>query len=171
MPTHLALLRAVNVGGRTVRMEDLRRWFGELGHARVTTFIASGNVLFDAAGAPDIEARIEDKLATELGFKVETFVRTAAEWARIAVWAPFDGPAIARCVGCVRDPLDSAQQARLQALASDADRFAVRDREVYWHCATKQSDSAFSAALFERKVGVPITFRSHTTVAKLAGLL
>jgi uncharacterized protein (DUF1697 family) len=171
VPAHLALLRAVNVGGRTVRMADLRRWCEELGLTDVRTFIASGNVLFDAARTAGLEGRIEHKLASELGFAVEAFVRSADEWRRIATWAPIAGPAVARCVGCVRDPLDGEQQARLQALASEADRFAVRGREVYWHCASKQSDSAFSAALFERRVGVPITFRSHTTVAKLAGLL
>ena len=44
----VALLRAINVGGHVVKMEALRKHFTRLGFANVETFIASGNVLFDA---------------------------------------------------------------------------------------------------------------------------
>ena len=49
MTRWVALLRAINVGGRTVKMDRLRALFEELRYANVETFIASGNVLFDTA--------------------------------------------------------------------------------------------------------------------------
>ena len=47
MPRYVALLRAVNVGGRIVTMEALRELFEELGFAKAATFIPSGNVIFE----------------------------------------------------------------------------------------------------------------------------
>ena len=46
MPRYVAFLRAVNVGGRLVKMDELRGLFGEAGLRDVETFIASGNVIF-----------------------------------------------------------------------------------------------------------------------------
>ena len=48
MPRYIALLRAINVGGHTVKMDHLRRLFEALDLAAVETFIASGNVVFHA---------------------------------------------------------------------------------------------------------------------------
>jgi len=45
---YVALLRAINVGGHVVKMDVLRKHFTKLGFTNVETFIASGNVLFDA---------------------------------------------------------------------------------------------------------------------------
>ena len=51
--THVALLRGINLGGRNkVAMADLRALVTELGHADVSTYIQSGNVLFSARGTP-----------------------------------------------------------------------------------------------------------------------
>ena len=44
MPKHFAFLRAINVGGHTVKMDHLRDIFESLGFSNVETFIASGNV-------------------------------------------------------------------------------------------------------------------------------
>ena len=46
MTRYIAFLRAINVGGRTVKMDHLRQLFADLGFAGATTFIASGNVIF-----------------------------------------------------------------------------------------------------------------------------
>jgi uncharacterized protein (DUF1697 family) len=47
MPSHVALLRGINVGGRNkVAMADLRKVVESLGHGDVATYIQSGNVVF-----------------------------------------------------------------------------------------------------------------------------
>ncbi|HXW01123.1 MAG TPA: DUF1697 domain-containing protein, partial [Anaerolineae bacterium] len=48
LPKYIAFLRAINVGGHTVKMDYLRRLFEEMGFSKVETFIASGNVIFEA---------------------------------------------------------------------------------------------------------------------------
>ena len=73
MPRTLAFLRAINVGGRTVRMEELRRLFEDLGLARVETVIASGNVVLESRASDEaaLAKRIEKQLAAGLGFEVD----------------------------------------------------------------------------------------------------
>ena len=66
---YIALLRAINVGGHTVKMEQLRGLFADIGFANVETFIASGNVIFDALSADEaaLATQIEHSLAQALG--------------------------------------------------------------------------------------------------------
>ena len=82
---HIAFLRAINVGGRTVKMDRLRGLFTGLRLRDVTTLIASGNVLFSPGRQrpATLERRIEEALADALGFEVTTFVRTAADLATL----------------------------------------------------------------------------------------
>lgn len=86
MESFVALLRAVNVGGRTIRMEELRALFTEMGFEDVRTMLASGNVLFKTTveSPAGLEARIGRRLEAGFGYEVTTFVRTAAEMAAVA---------------------------------------------------------------------------------------
>jgi uncharacterized protein (DUF1697 family) len=83
----IAFLRAINVGrGRTVKMQSLRQVFESLGLSRVATFIASGNVIFDATtrDTKTLERKIEKRLREVFGYEVPTFIRREAELAKIA---------------------------------------------------------------------------------------
>src|SRR5512139_2503131 len=91
MPHYVALLRGINVGGRTVKMDRLRAVLSKLGFSDVETLIASGNVLFRAAARSDagLERKIEATLQETFGFAVTTMVRSAAEMQEIAAREPF----------------------------------------------------------------------------------
>lgn len=91
MARYFAFLRAINVGGRTAKMERLRRAFEALGLTAVETFIASGNVIFESRPKNEklLREKIERHLGKTLGFEVATFLRTSAELAQIANYRPF----------------------------------------------------------------------------------
>src|SRR4029079_916661 len=91
MVRYIAFLRAINVGGRVVKMDRLRAMFEALGFTDVETFIASGNVLFSTPGrsAAALERRITSQLRDTLGYDVATFVRSVEEVVRIAAHDPF----------------------------------------------------------------------------------
>ena len=92
MSRYVAFLRAVNVGGRTVRMSELARRLTALGLKDVSTFIASGNVCFSANGdAQALARRIEADLLAWLGFPVATMVRTWEELEQLVASNPFKG--------------------------------------------------------------------------------
>ena len=170
----IAFLRAINVGGHTVTMARLRAEFEGLGFTGVETFIASGNVIFTSRSNdfPLLEKKIEARLRAAFGFEVATFLRTNAEVAAVAGYKPFKGPkvksAVAFCVGFVEKPLDAAAARALMAFKTDIDDFHTRGREVYWLCQTGQSGSTFSNASLEKQLKIRSTFRSITTVERLA---
>src|SRR5256885_11087562 len=86
----VALLRAVNVGGRKLPMAELRGLCGELGWSDVATYIQSGNLVFTAPGkAGEIEGVLEQAIQKEFGLDVPVIVRSRAEWARYPAENPF----------------------------------------------------------------------------------
>lgn len=174
MPRLFAFLRAINVGGRTVKMERLRQLFESLGFTGVETFIASGNVVFETAAgdARALERRIEERLREALGYEVATFIRSGAELAEIANHKPFRqadlDAAAALNIAFLAEGLDEESERKLMRLRTEIDDFHARGREVYWLCRKKQSESTFSNAVLERALGVRSTMRGAGTVQKMA---
>jgi uncharacterized protein (DUF1697 family) len=174
MPRFIAFLRAINVGGRNVTMEKLRGLFDELGFAKVETFIASGNVIFEAKGRDDaaVARKIEKHLQEALGYEVSTFVRTAEEIAAIAAARPFDEKtmkaATAFNVIFLAEPMPKDLAKEMAKFRTEIDDFRVDGREVYWLCRKKQSESTFSNNVFEKGLRIRATIRGMTTVQKLS---
>ena len=175
MTRYVALLRAINITGRTVKMDRLRELLAEPGLTNVSTYIASGNVLFDADDAAEtLEERIEAHLRDALGFEVATFLRTPAQIAAIAAQQPFAKKemedAFGLMVAFLKQTPDDAATARLMTYRRASDDFAVHGREVYWLRRTQQSETNFAGATLERALRAPATVRNSTTVRKLAGI-
>jgi uncharacterized protein (DUF1697 family) len=177
MPRLIAFLRAINVGGHTVKMERLRALFAELGYERVETFIASGNVIFDAPQAPPatVERAIESHLHSSLGYAVATFIRTDAELAAIAARLPFPAeelalPGASLFVSFMAALPVEATQERVLALRNPVDDFAFHGREFYWLRRTRESESITDRPQFARAFGKEGagTMRNITTVRRLA---
>jgi uncharacterized protein (DUF1697 family) len=173
---YVAFLRAINVGGHTVRMDRLRVLFEELRLTDVETFIASGNVIFAAPARSDaaLERRIENHLRASLGYEVRTFVRSVSEVAQIATHdafppgtlaQPFHGLYVAFLAGAP----DAAARKRVLALRNPIDDLHVNGRELYWLRRKSLGDSAgVSGAAIEKTLGMAATVRSITTIKKLA---
>jgi uncharacterized protein (DUF1697 family) len=88
---YVALLGGINVGGHRVKMTGLQAIFEALGFQGVATFIASGNVLFDAdsTDAAELTAQVEQRLAQQLGYNVPNFLRSLEELQHVATYQPF----------------------------------------------------------------------------------
>jgi uncharacterized protein (DUF1697 family) len=165
-----AFLRAINVGGRTVKMDRLRGLFTEIGLEDVESFIASGNLVFAPPGTDGraLEAQVEAHLAEALGYEVATFVRTLDELARAAASDPFDGSTPARhYIGFARDAPEAAAIERIAGLETSNDRIRMVGRDVHWGCETASRDSPVSGAALERALGGPLTLRNRNTVDRL----
>ena len=170
MPKYVAFLRAINVGGRTVTMERLRTLFEALEFDAVETFIASGNVIFDASRrAAGLERAIEAALEKSLGFPVAAFLRTPKELDQAIAASPFrDETPGGLYIGFGARPFAASTSSRMKALETDVDRFGVHGREVYWRGLNGSGQSKVTGAAVEKALGAPVTFRSITTVRKLA---
>jgi uncharacterized protein (DUF1697 family) len=88
---YVAFLRAINVGGRFVKMDVLAKIFSDAGFKNVRTFIQSGNVIFDS-GETDSDLladKIEKLLQKKLGYEVDTMIRTLDELEAMVKRNPF----------------------------------------------------------------------------------
>ena len=166
MARYIAFLRAINVGRHTVKMDRLRALFESLGFANVETFIASGNVIFENPAA--LETKIAARLEKELGYPVDTFLRTAQETAEIGKRSPFKPKKKedAVYVAFLHEALDAARTSALMAVKNKANDFASIDREIYW-LRLDRDDSIFLKNSLEKILKVSTTLRSLTTIRKI----
>lgn len=173
MPRYVAFLRAINVGGRNVKMDTLRRLFESMKLRDVETFIASGNVMFDSPSKDPValEQRIERHLARELDYEVATFLRTPAELTEIVAHEPFPSDPLAPghvlWIGFFRSAPAGDGQRKLDAFHTENDDFHLHERELYWRRRRTGIESLASGARLEKALG-PLTMRNVTTVRKLA---
>jgi uncharacterized protein (DUF1697 family) len=170
MPKYFAFLRAINVGGHTVKMDSLRILFEECGCSQVETFIASGNVIFESSEVDQaaLTRRIEAHLLQKLGYAVAVFLRTSDEMMGIVGRQVFSAPEKATIyIAFLSLPPDEKASERLSAFNSTDNQFQIYGREVYWLCRTRFSDSVFSGALLEKTMGFQATIRNSTTLFKM----
>lgn len=176
MQQYIAFLRGINVGGHRVKMTDLRAQFETLGFTNVATFIASGNVIFETADTDTarLQARIEQQLQMGLGYEVATFLRSRAEVAAIATYEPFTPATIdvdtftLSIMLMAQTPADDLHH-QLAAFETPLDAFHVHDREIYWLCRAKTTESLVNWALAGKTISLPpVTVRNATTIRKLA---
>ena len=172
---YVAFLRAINVGGHTVKMDHLRDLFESMGFTNVETFIASGNVIFDSkmkGAAAALEKKIEKHLQAALGYEVKTFLRTLKEIADVTRDESFqtselEAPGNILYIGFMAATPEEAAIKKLASLVDDVNDFSVREREVYWLRRTKVGESQYSGGIIEKTLRTPVTFRNSTTVTKI----
>ena len=168
----IALLRAVNVGGRKLPMADLRALAGELGWEEVETFIQSGNLVFDAPGTAEaLEARLEEALTERFGFHSDVMVRSAAQWAKLMAANPFGEASVAEpnrvLVGIPKSRLSSGAADAIGARASAGERVEEAGGALWFHYAAGVGTSKITPSLIDRAAGSPVTARNWRTMLKL----
>src|SRR5215469_4709760 len=170
-----AFLRAINVGGgRTVKMQSLRRVFESLGFSMVGTFIASGNVIFETMTQKTntLERKIEKALQEALGYEVRTFVRTEADVAKIANYRPFRRSKFDDTwhmnIIFVADSLNRKSKQSVTALRTDTDAFEVHGQEIYWLRRKSRKGRPFSTVPLEKILGRTFTVRAANTIKGIA---
>ncbi|MEM9613235.1 MAG: DUF1697 domain-containing protein [Actinomycetota bacterium] len=178
----VAFCRGINVGGHRATKDELIAPVVALGHGRVDTFLASGNILFtpaagDGADPDDLATTIGDALTEALGFPVPTTIRTADEVATLAAATPFIDAELAEVsVGKPQVVLlfDRSPAALATAAAAATERSNPGDRllpdpdhgAVHWLPADGVSGSGIEpddlAALFGQT-----TVRTANTIRRL----
>src|SRR5262245_46759961 len=135
MPTFIALLRAVNLGGfGKLPMTDLTRLCSKAGFDNVQTCIASGNVVFDSnKPAAEVKAALEASLQRYAGKPVAVVVRTGREMAAVLEANPFPEAPPNRAVAIFLDappPRDALDKITGQK----SEKVALGRREIYvWY--------------------------------------
>ena len=171
---YVAFLGGINVGGHRVTMDRLRAEFEALGFTDVRTFIASGNVLFEATGSrASLESKIEARLAEQLGYAVPTFVRTASRCGKPRRSNRTErSPTATRTTSLfLRKAPTAAAKRATEALSNDQDRFEVHGTELHWHIHGGLTDSSVKPSVLAKALGRPSTARNTKSLRKLSDML
>jgi uncharacterized protein (DUF1697 family) len=176
MTRHVALLRAINVGGRNkVPMARLRELMGELGYEDVATYVQSGNVVFSGPKRPDtkVAAALERAYKTEFGFEIGVVVRTRDELAAIVKANPLGAIATDPARQLVYFLADRIHPQRLEDIDRDAvapDVFELHGRELHMWAPNGSGRSKLAALLTPKRLRTTATARNWRTVEKLLEL-
>ena len=176
MPRYIAFLRAVNVGGRIVKMAELKSIFKSVGMTNVETFIASGNVIYSTtcSPVPDLVSKIEPALKQALGFEVPLFIRTDSELTAISArkHTVFSQAEVAGAyslnIGVMHAPLSAAAQNIIANFNTKCETFRPDGCELFMLLHTSVLNSKFSITKLEKAIGAGITFRNVNTMQRLA---
>jgi uncharacterized protein (DUF1697 family) len=177
MAGFIALLRGINVGGRSkVPMAELRTLCEKLGWDEVRTYIQSGNVVFDASGkAPALEAALEKALSAHFGFAPAVVVRSAAQLEALTDANPFPEAGEAEpnrlLVGLSKSKPKAGAAEAIQAKAAAGEKVSEAGGAIWFHYPEGVGRSKLTPALIDRAVGSPLTARNWRTILRLREML
>jgi uncharacterized protein (DUF1697 family) len=184
MPTHVALLRGINVGGGgKVPMAELRELLTKLGYSDVKTYIQSGNVIFTPPHDDPAKLAAELQEAIKGAFAVTTFavVLTTAELSKVISANPYPdepNPKWVHGVFLVADPQQAQHDRVAEAVAAAADRgsrdeASIVGRTLYLHTPDGFGTSELAKELLMKNRRDPLasgTARNWSTITKLLAL-
>jgi uncharacterized protein (DUF1697 family) len=177
MPIQIALLRAINVGGRApVAMADLRHLLTQLGLLEPQSLLQSGNLVFRSGpgtGA-DLERLLEAEAEKRLRLRTDFFVRTATQWKAVIASNRFRREAERDpshlLVMFLKDVPDAGSVEALQAAITGREVVRAEGRQLYIVYPDGIGRSRLTGTLIEKKLGGRGTARNWNTVLKLAAL-
>jgi uncharacterized protein (DUF1697 family) len=173
VPTYVAMLRGVNVGGNPLKMEWLRGACEEMGLRNVRTYLQSGNiVLASPLGAVNLATSLKRKIDKQTRLPVPVIVRSAKEMADIVAQNPFlkqkGLDATKLHVTFLADAPKQPDIARLDRFAGTRDAYQLAKREIFLYCPINYGETKLSNTAIEKALGVSATTRNWNTVTTLA---
>ena len=188
MSVYVAFLRAINVGGHNVKMKTLCDLFISLGLTNVTSFKASGNIIFETEKKENaknnsfsfLDKKIEDVLYKSLGYEVKTFIRSIEEIKDLLKLNPFgkneagdeDTKTYVTFVSIISTALPTPPTQKLPIKSSDSrvEIIAIKNFELF--CLSHKIDGKFGFpnGFLETKFKISATTRDWKTIKGIAEL-
>lgn len=175
MNRYIALLRAINVGGyRKIKMAELRQMFHAMGFQNVSTYIQSGNIVFDAAdeSPSEISERITLQIEDTFGHEVPTLIRSHREMKDAFDCFPFqEGDGWKGYISFLMHEPDEEKAREVVNNPSEIEKFELAGRELHV-LVNKKADQKplFSNSYIEKLLDCIATSRNLRTVSKILDL-
>lgn len=173
MNKYIALLRGINVGGhRKVPMADLRELLNKVGLEKVTTYIQSGNVIFQSSqSAKTLESIIKQAIVDRFGFDVPVIIKTRLELATIFEDCPFPQ---SKKENSYFTLLSQKPNKNLVKIASEKtypnEEYEILNDCIYFYAEKGYGNAKFNLSWFEKTLHVNATARNYKTMVKLLSL-
>jgi len=173
MQTYIAILRGINVSGhKIIKMAELRDHLSSLNFCNLTTYIQSGNIVFQSEAMKNnvLEEKIHQLIKDQYGFDVPVIVRSLQEWQQVVDQFPFNleqvdtkriGFAFLKEKPLNFDPLD------YEKFKAVEDKIVYNGKEIYLHIPGGFGSSKLTNNIFEKKLRVSATTRNWNTTLKL----
>ena len=179
MKTYIAFLRGINVSGKNlIKMVELKQLFIDCGFTKVTTYIQSGNVIFNVSETTTskIEQTVIDAIRKKFDYEVKVLVISKNELERIFKSNPFiknnaEIDISKLCVTMLSQKTDVKDLTPINELTVNSnDEFILDDKKIYLNCPSGYGKTKLTNNLFERKLKVAATTRNWKTITKLVEL-
>ncbi len=173
---YVALLRGINVGGNNkIKMADLTHAVEQAGYTNVTTFIQSGNIIFDS------EIRDREKIAKDIervildAFKLDirVVIRSLPEMRKIVAnmpssWAKAD---LRTYVAFIKEPMTAVAAAKEIPVREGIDILDVGDGVLYMATKTEGLTKSGYTKIVGTKIYNNMTMRNSNTTLKILSLM
>jgi uncharacterized protein (DUF1697 family) len=178
MHAFISLLRGINVSNqKSIRMPELKALYEAMGFINVTTYVQSGNVVFDCADsdAEKIGAAIEMEIENHFGFNVPVIMRDLNDLQRIVDGNPFvqprnEDPSKLHVTFLAVSP-STELTGSLKIPPGIVDECVLSGKEIYLLCPNGYGKTKLSNGFFERKLKVQATTRNWKTVVTLYDII
>ncbi len=172
---YISILRGINVSGqKAIKMADLKALYEAQGFASVTTYIQSGNVIFESKGVnkKDLRKTIEKAIAGKYTFHVPVDIRTNQELEQIVKNCPYEEARAEEngtkvLVTFLQSIPSSQKQELLLEYVKSPERLTIRGSEVYLYCPNGYGKSKLTNTFIENRLGISATTRNWKSVKKL----
>ncbi|MCF6360455.1 MAG: DUF1697 domain-containing protein [Cyclobacteriaceae bacterium] len=176
MQTYIAILRGINVSGqKVIKMAELREHLASLDFSKLTTYIQSGNIVFQSAVEKNsvLEEKIHQNIKGNYGFEVPVIVRTQKEWQAVIDRFPFN---LEECdinrlgITFLKNKPAKIPLEEINKFKAANDELVFENKELYFHIPDGFGTSKLTLNVLERKLKVSATMRNWKTTIKLLEL-
>jgi uncharacterized protein (DUF1697 family) len=174
---YVAFLRGINVGGHaSIHMADLIKTLQQAGFDNVTTYVQSGNVIFDSGtgNTGAIAKKLEDLIETQFNAQVKVILRSKNEIATIVENNPLlNEPTIDISklhVTLLASSPDVAVLRDLQMNKEANELYTIRGKEIFLYCPNGYGRTKLNNTAFENKLKVIATTRNWRTMQTILTL-
>jgi uncharacterized protein (DUF1697 family) len=173
LTVYVAMLRGVNVGGNSLKMDWLRQACEGMGWQDVRTYVQSGNIVFSSRlNASKLAPALKATIDAQTRLPVAVVVRSASEMAKIVAGNPFlkqKGLDLTKLhVTFLSEPPSKPALGKLDVLAGTRDEYRLVKQEIYLHCPINYGQTKLSNTAIEKALSVGATTRNWKTVTTLS---
>jgi uncharacterized protein (DUF1697 family) len=169
----VSFLRGINVGGHNmISMSELKALYENMGFKNISTYIQSGNVIFESDTIDGLSEKISKKIKETFQLNIPVILRNQKELQNILERNPFKGIDTKKShVLLLSENLTAQQSESLNTFTFEPDRFFISGKEIFLHYPNGVARTKLTSVFFEKKTGLVATARNLNTIEELTMLL
>ncbi len=173
---YIALLRGINVGGnKKVEMKRLKILFESSGCSNVSTYINSGNVIFESNKKRNaIKEEIETSLKKEFEFDIPVLIKTKQEIKKIADAIPEEWQNNSEQktdVAFLFKEIDSKEIINILPIKKEFINIKYVRGAIFWNIKRENVNKSHLTKIISHKIYQSMTVRNVNTARYLAETL